>query len=126
MDYEHDEQVELLILQLDEMYDPYYRIIKTRYAMNSSLIAGLGRSEWAYLLQEIVGRFVTEKRGVGIDVLYLELAESYPQYFSPEVINEEDQLQVLINFEREYRSLKNELLELDIQAYRMQFPRDKR
>lgn len=126
MGYTHDEQVELLILQLDEMHDPYYRIISTRYEMNSSLIAGIGRSEWAYLLQEIVGRFVTEKRGTSIDVLYMELSESYPHYFNPDAINEEDQLQILIEFERNYRSLKNELLELDIQAYRMQFPRDKR
>lgn len=123
---EHDEQVELIIMQIDEMMDPYYRIISTKYRMNSSMIAGIGHTEWLDLLQEIVGRFVTEKKGTPVDVLYQELSESYPYYFNPEIWNEEEQLQVLIEFERKYRSLKNELLELDIQAYRMQFPKDKR
>lgn len=80
---------------------------------------GFGSSEWYNLLHEIVGRFVTVKRGSRIDTLYQELSDNYPYLLDPEIINQEDQLLELIEFERKYRSLKTEWRYLNAECDRL-------
>lgn len=101
--------LESLTMEL-EMMDPVYQVLRTaKYQMPEYIIKGFGSSEWYSLLHEIVGRFVTVKRGSRIDTLYQELSGNYPYLLDPEIINQEDQLLELIEFERKYRSLKLEL-----------------
>lgn len=111
--------LESLTMEL-EMMDPVYQVLRTaKYQMPEYIIKGFGSSEWYSLLHEIVGRFVTVKRGSRIDTLYQELSDNYPYLLDPEIINQEDQLLELIEFERKYRSLKTEWRYLNAECNRL-------
>lgn len=111
--------LESLTMEL-EMMDPVYQVLRTaKYQMPEYIIKGFGGSEWYSLLHEIVGRFVTVKRGNRIDTLYQELSDNYPYLLDPEIINQEDQLLELIEFERKYRSLKTEWRYLNAECNRL-------
>lgn len=101
-----ENEIEYLAYQLEELYPAYQYIIHSKFKVTQSIIRGLGAAEWYSLLHEIVGRFVTEKPGIDIDTAYDELSSMYPYLIDPEVVNPEDQLFELIEFERKYRSLK--------------------
>lgn len=107
-----ENNTEYLTYQLEEMYPAYQWIIHTKYKIPSKIIKGLGATEWYDLLHEIVGRFVTEKPGIAVDTFYQEISSMYPYLIDPEIINEEDQLYHLIDFERRYRSIKLRLEEI--------------
>ena len=111
--------LEYLTMEL-EMMDPVYQVLRTaKYQMPEYIIKGFGSSEWYSLLHEIVGRFVTVKIGSRIDTLYQELSDNYPYLLDPEIINQEDQLLELIEFERKYRSLKTEWRYLNAECNRL-------
>jgi len=110
-----EDKIYALESEIDIMTDAYKRILYTTYKIPNYILKGLDHSYWLSLLKEFVGRFSVEpytKRSISIDTLYEELSDDYPYLFNLEVINQEDQLYTLIEFERKYRSVKHDLEDL--------------